>query len=50
MEAFMKEAAARPIARVGTPEDVANAVLFFASDLAKWVTGAHLVVDGGGTA
>ena len=50
MEVFMKEAAARPIARVGTPEDVANAVLFFASDLAKWVTGAHLVVDGGGTA
>ena len=50
MEAFMKEAAARPIARVGTPEDVANAVLFFASDLSKWVTGAHLVVDGGGTA
>ena len=50
MEAFMKEAAARPIARVGTPEDVANVVLFFASDLSKWVTGAHLVVDGGGTA
>jgi len=49
MEAFMKEAAARPIARVGTPEDVANVVLFFASDLSKWVTGAHLVVDGGGT-
>ena len=50
IEAFMREAAARPIARVGTPEDVANAVLFFASDLSKWVTGAHLVVDGGGTA
>lgn len=49
-EQFMKEAAARPIARVGTPEDVANAVLFFASDMSKWVTGAHLVVDGGGIA
>ncbi|MCP4895812.1 MAG: SDR family oxidoreductase [bacterium] len=47
---FMKDAADRPIARVGTPEDVANAVLFFASDLSTWVTGAHLVVDGGGIA
>lgn len=47
---FMKEAADRPIGRVGTPEDVANAVLFFASDLSTWVTGAHLVVDGGGIA
>jgi NAD(P)-dependent dehydrogenase (short-subunit alcohol dehydrogenase family) len=50
MEQFMKEAAARPIARIGTPEDVANAVLFLASDMSKWVTGAHLVVDGGGIA
>jgi len=48
--AFMAEAARRPLARVGTPEDVANAVLFFASDLSKWVTGAFLVVDGGGIA
>ena len=47
---FMKEAADRPIQRVGTPEDVAKAVLFFASDLSTWVTGAHLVVDGGGIA
>lgn len=47
---FMAEAARRPLARVGTPGDVANAVLFFASDLSKWVTGAFLVVDGGGIA
>ena len=47
---FMKEAAARPLGRIGTPEDVANAVLFFASDLSLWVTGTHLVVDGGGIA
>jgi NAD(P)-dependent dehydrogenase (short-subunit alcohol dehydrogenase family) len=47
---FMAEAARRPLARVGTPEDVANVVLFFASDLSKWVTGAFLVVDGGGIA
>lgn len=47
---FMKEAAQRPLNRIGTPDDVANAVLFFASDMAKWITGAHLVVDGGGLA
>jgi NAD(P)-dependent dehydrogenase (short-subunit alcohol dehydrogenase family) len=42
--------AGRPIQRIGTVEDVANAVLFFASDMSTWVTGAHLVVDGGGIA
>jgi NAD(P)-dependent dehydrogenase (short-subunit alcohol dehydrogenase family) len=49
-EEFMKEAANRPLGRVGTPEDVADAVLFLASDMAGWVTGACLVVDGGGLA
>ena len=48
--AFLREAAIRPIARVGTPEDVANAVLFLASGMATWITGTHLVVDGGGLA
>ncbi|TSA81788.1 SDR family oxidoreductase [Deinococcus detaillensis] len=33
--------------RLGTPEDIANAVLFFASDQAGWVTGQVLSVDGG---
>jgi NAD(P)-dependent dehydrogenase (short-subunit alcohol dehydrogenase family) len=47
---FMKEAANRPLRRVGTPEDVADAVLFLASDMAKWITGTCLVVDGGGLA
>jgi len=47
---FMKEAANRPLQRVGTPEDVANAVLFLTSDMARWITGACLVVDGGGLA
>jgi NAD(P)-dependent dehydrogenase (short-subunit alcohol dehydrogenase family) len=49
-EQFMKEAASRPLRRVGTADDVANAVLFLASDMAKWITGTHLVVDGGGLA
>jgi NAD(P)-dependent dehydrogenase (short-subunit alcohol dehydrogenase family) len=47
---FMEDAADRPLARVGTPTDVANAVLFFATDMSAWVTGAFLTVDGGGTA
>ena len=49
-EQFMKEAANRPLNRVGTPEEVANSVLFLAGDMAKWITGAHIVVDGGGLA
>jgi len=47
---FMKEAADRPLHRVGLPEDIANAVLYFASDMSGWVTGSVLVVDGGGLA
>lgn len=39
-----------PIGRVGRPEEVANAVLFLASDEASFVTGAALSVDGGLTA
>ncbi len=33
--------------RLGTPDDIANAVLFFASDFANWITGQVLSVDGG---
>ena len=36
-----------PIGRIGQPEEVANAVLYFASDDASWTTGAILTVDGG---
>jgi NAD(P)-dependent dehydrogenase (short-subunit alcohol dehydrogenase family) len=49
-EAFMREAANRPLARIGTPDDIANAVLFLASSMSSWITGAALVVDGGGLA
>jgi meso-butanediol dehydrogenase / (S,S)-butanediol dehydrogenase / diacetyl reductase len=36
-----------PLGRLGQPEDVSNAVLFLASDLASFITGAVIVVDGG---
>ena len=39
-----------PLARIGEPIDVANAVLYLASDEANWVTGTLLNVDGGKTA
>jgi 3-oxoacyl-[acyl-carrier protein] reductase len=36
-----------PMCRMGTPEEVAHAVSFFASEEARFVTGQRLVVDGG---
>lgn len=36
-----------PLGILGQPEDVANAVLFLASDEARFITGAELVIDGG---
>lgn len=36
-----------PLARLGEPEDIANAALFLASDMTSWMTGHTLVVDGG---
>ena len=40
----------RPLGRIGTPMEIAQAVLFLASDAAAFVTGSILVVDGGGLA
>src|SRR5262245_22968680 len=42
--------AAIPMRRLGTPEEMAGVVLFLASDLASYVTGAAIVADGGLTA
>jgi NAD(P)-dependent dehydrogenase (short-subunit alcohol dehydrogenase family) len=39
-----------PVGRFGTPEEVANAILFAASDDTPWMTGAILTIDGGWTA
>jgi NAD(P)-dependent dehydrogenase (short-subunit alcohol dehydrogenase family) len=47
---FLAEAANRPLGRVGTPEEIAQAVLYLASDASSFVTGTALVVDGGGLA
>lgn len=38
-----------PLARMGTPEDIANAVVFLASDKSNYITGQTIVVDGGWT-
>jgi NAD(P)-dependent dehydrogenase (short-subunit alcohol dehydrogenase family) len=46
-EHFLTEVRRMPLGRLGAPEDVANVVLFLASDLARQVTGADYRVDGG---
>jgi NAD(P)-dependent dehydrogenase (short-subunit alcohol dehydrogenase family) len=47
---FLSGAARRPLGRVGTPEEIAQAALYLASDASSFVTGTALVVDGGGLA
>ena len=39
--------AMHPLGRMGLPEEVAEAVLYFASDESRWTTGSILPVDGG---
>jgi NAD(P)-dependent dehydrogenase (short-subunit alcohol dehydrogenase family) len=48
--AMQRVAATVPLGRMGEPDDVADACLYFASPLARYVTGACLAVHGGGEA
>lgn len=41
--------AAVPLGRLGSPRDIANAVLFLASQEASYITGTTIIVDGGQT-
>lgn len=45
-----KLASSRPLGRLGTPEEVAAAIVFAASEKASFITGTELIVDGGFTA
>ncbi|WP_420638765.1 SDR family NAD(P)-dependent oxidoreductase [Candidatus Poriferisocius sp.] len=46
-EGVQRWLAAVPLGRLGTPDDVGDACVFLCSDLARWITGVDLVVDGG---
>ena len=48
--AYREMAATQAIGRMGTPEEIAAAVLYLASDEAAFVTGSALVIDGGWSA
>ena len=45
-EFFAQMLAANPFGRMGTPEEVANAVVFLASPAASFISGTNLLVDG----
>lgn len=46
---YQKTLGQQPMGRLGRPEEVADAVAFFASDRASWITGINVIVDGGFT-
>jgi NAD(P)-dependent dehydrogenase (short-subunit alcohol dehydrogenase family) len=49
-EDYLAGCANRPLGRIGTPDEIAKAALFLASDDSSFMTGSALVVDGGGIA
>tara|TARA_A100001037_G_scaffold303845_1_gene338921 strand:+ start:1093 stop:1857 length:765 start_codon:yes stop_codon:yes gene_type:complete len=46
-ESWARRQEAQPMKRFGQPEELANAILFVASDEASWVSGVTIIVDGG---
>ncbi|HJU28698.1 MAG TPA: glucose 1-dehydrogenase [Candidatus Binataceae bacterium] len=49
-EKVLAASASRPLGRVGKPEEIAQAILYLASDASSFVTGTALVIDGGALA
>ena len=47
MEDVAKDIDVYPLKRYGKPEEVAHAIIYLLSDASLWVTGTHLVIDGG---
>lgn len=49
IDSFLAVASRNPAGRIGQPDEVANAVVFLASQEASYINGIELVIDGGGT-
>lgn len=49
-DSFFQQSAKRPLGRIGTPQEIASAIAFLASEDARFITGTSLLVDGGGLA
>ncbi len=47
---FLEESADRPLGRIASPEEIAQAALYLASNAAAYITGSALVIDGGASA
>jgi NAD(P)-dependent dehydrogenase (short-subunit alcohol dehydrogenase family) len=47
---FLIDSANRPLGRIAAPDEIAQAVLYLASDVSAYVTGSALVIDGGAQA